>query len=149
MDTSEFETKINTQGKSLPYHIPSVLSLGASWQPEDNLKVSIGGSWHHQKANSIYGHKQESRFTDPDIIFNMGTADMESKMERSHGNLNSWDVSASVSFSPIDKLQLSVGYTFLMQSQLIKSEYLQSFGAGDLSGDIISGGLCYNITRVR
>ena len=144
----EFETKIHTQGSCMAYHIPSVLSLGASWQMKDNFKVAVGGSLHHQSSNSIYGRSQTTDISNEDLYFNMGTSvGNQTSFHTASNSLTSGDISASVSFSPIEHLMLSVGYTYAKQSLNYKGSFLQVMPiAENLQADIISGGLRYDIS---
>lgn len=144
----EFETKIHTEDGVLSYHIPSVLSLGASWQPKDNLKISLGGTLYHQSGNSLYGRKQMIDLSEQDLWFNMAPAQGSNASYQiiKKGGLTSGDISASISFSPIEHLMFSVGYTYASQAPLYRNAYLQSCStATNLGADIVSGGLRYDI----
>ena len=144
----EFETKIHAQGDALSYHIPSILSLGADWQIKDNLKVSLGGTLYHQDYSKAYGRKQMVDLSDDDLYFNLAKATGYASYINTGSNLTSGDISASISFSPIEHLLFSIGYTYDNTLVLMsKSIYPQSIhmGEGLLHTNIISGGLRYDI----
>ena len=145
----EFETKIHTNGDALSYHIPSTLSLGASWQIQDNLKLSLGGTLYHQNFDKLYGRKQMTDLSDDNIFFNMnGIAQVINSNVSIYaiGNdCTDGDISASISFSPINRLLFSFGYTYASQSMIGKGIYSQSITMSPVNSDIISGGLRYDI----
>lgn len=136
----EFETKIHPKGhSSLSYHIPSLLSVGASWQINDNLKIAVGGNWHHLHKNT-YGRKQSAAYSDPRTSIAAGL------LAQKH-SFTSGEYTASVSFSPVNRLLMSVGYTY--SSAMLptyKSFYAQSIPASNsISTHAVSGGLRYEL----
>ena len=142
----EFETKIHTQGNSLSYHVPNVLSLGASWQIKDNLKVSAGGSWYWQNFSNIYGRNQTAYLNDIFNIDNISNTDATIKTPlNGNGKLNSWDASASVSFSPVKDLTFSFGYTYNYQRPIHKGFWERSISFYSIGMNVVSGGLRYDI----
>lgn len=143
----EFETKIHTNSGYSSFHIPGKLSLGASWQIQDNLKIALGGSWSYVNVSKSLGASQ-SVDIDTDLILN---TQKEGNIGHSDYNTTGtdamFDISASVSFSPIKHLILSAGYTYAQQGGLFKSSYpISIYSPGNNAIDIISGGVCYEIS---
>lgn len=143
----EFETKIHANSGFSSFHIPGKLSLGASWQIIDNLKVALGGSWSHvSDVSKLYGASQSVKI-DSNLILNTSTEEQGSSSYYTSGYIDQFDISASMSFSPIKHLQLSAGYTFARQNLLYSNFYPKScmYPVG-YGADIISGGLCYELS---
>lgn len=150
----EFETKIHPTSNSLSYHIPGVLSLGASYDVKDNLKVSIGGSLHHQNYSSLYGGDQRIDLSDENLYFNMtrNPSVGVSINTVNHSSIVEYgDISASISFSPQKKLMFSVGYMHSFLGPVyLKSVFPQSRPIEQnqsVKVNAFSGGLRYDISN--
>ena len=145
----EFETKIHTNNGYESFHIPAVLSGGASWQIMDNLKVAVGGTFTHLKTNQQYGHTQSASLKSEYLTFVPNTnAVVNSEFTtKDDGTSTSFDVSASVSFSPFKRFLVSLGYTYASRGLLYKYCYPQSIsGGGNIRADVLSGGFCYQVS---
>lgn len=142
----EFETKVRVGRKGRSFHVPSVLSGGVSWQILDNLKASVGGSWQHQKISSVIGGNQRVYSSDSFLALNMGEASFSSEYRASGKNYNGWDLSASLTFKPTDRLAISMGYTYDENGKLFKDIYPQSIFLHKGHRDVVSGGLNYAIS---
>ena len=142
----EPETKIHVNNGKQSYHLPGIISGGASWQVRRDLKVSVGGSWSYQNKDSWYQDGQNVSFDNESLIFNMGTTNVDvSHVRKTNGITNSFDCSASLSYSPIDRLTISMGYTFVSHDYAYKTIYLRSLSERE-EADIVSGGFCYKLS---
>ena len=143
----EFETKIHTNDNVQSFHIPSLLQLGASWQPLHNLKVAIGGTWSHLSKNSLPGRNQELDTSGKDISFNLATATSKFELNTLSDNIDSWDVSASVTFSPVKSVEFSAGYKHGQSGYMARNIVAQSMPVpANASTDVFSAGIRYDIT---
>lgn len=144
----EFETKIHVGDNGHSFHLPGVLSGGMSWQIRKDLKASIGGSWMHQKTSTLIGNNQKVDTSDKDLMLNIANGDDSNIFISYAGDegCDSYEASASLAYSPIDKLTISVGYTHSKEGMLVKSIYPQSIYYGDKYVDIVSGGFRYEIS---
>lgn len=143
----EPETSMHVEGGRKSYHLPGVISGGASWQIKENLKVAAGGSWLYQSKDSW--HREEFERNDIDL-FNLGLIGTLSWQNgvNAEGITNGYDCSASVTYKPLSRMSMSFGYTFaereidwkVIVSHNAASGYMSIVSAGlsiDMSDDVI------------
>lgn len=143
----EFATKIHAKEDGTSFHIPSLLQLGASWKPLNNLKIALGGSWSYVTSDNLPGRQQQLDLNNNDNGFNLGDVKgaIASATVNAGRRINSWDISASVTYSPIEKLSLSAGYKYAQMGYMYPM-YTQNFPLTEnFEADIISAGIGYNI----
>lgn len=145
----EFETKIHTNSSVSSFHIPSVLQLGASWQLLRNIKFAVGGSWSHQSSTSLPGRHQHLDLSSRENYFNLASSAQGGIYYKiNNGTFNSWDISASMTFSPIKDLTFSVGYRHGESGYMYRSLYEQSIPAGgNFPMNVFSAGIRYDLTE--
>ena len=150
----EFEAKIHTNDGFSSFHIPAVLSGGASWQILNNLKFAVGGTFTHQKARDangkdyLYGMSQTSK-SDPNFSFFPEHSPLLPKWgaDNVDRTSTSFNVSASISFSPFNRFLISLGYTYASRGPLYKSIYPLSLAIpANRKFDMLSGGFCYQFS---
>ena len=144
----EFETKIHTNDQVQSFHIPSLLQLGASWQPMQNLKVAIGGAWSHHSKNLLPGQNQRLDLSGKDNFFNLpDTSDSNASLTISDNSNDSWNVSASVTFSPVKSVAISAGYKYGESGYMCRGEFAQSMPvAKNIPTDVFAAGIRYDVT---
>lgn len=142
----EFDMKVRTNGDYESFHIPAILSAGASWKCTEKVALALGGSWMHiNKSKSYAGSDNRIVIKDNDMIFNMGEylGDFSSEIK---GNADFYKFDASISVSPVECLTLSAGYSWGVQPYQFKTIYPKSITAGkNTNRDTFSGGINYKV----
>ncbi len=146
----EFATKIHAKEDGTSFHIPSLLQLGASWKPLNNLKIALGGSWSYVTSDNLPGRQQQFDLTKGENVsyFDKHFISLNVSEEISTGlHINSWDVSASVTYLPIEKLSLSAGYKYAQMGYMYPTLTHNSATASEIAptANVISAGIGYNI----
>lgn len=144
----EFATKIHAKEDGTSFHIPSLLQLGASWKPLNNLKIALGGSWSYVTSENLPGRQQQLDLSNGENIFNFVNNIPGAKASSGINtglHINSWDVSASVTYSPIENLSLSAGYKYAQMGYMYGLFTQNAPLVTPIQADVISAGIGYNI----
>ena len=149
----EFETKVHANDEYESFTIPSVISLGSSWQINKECKIAIGCNLSPVNYRKMYGSKQHTSYEDPELFFIPDSESPKSNLTNELFCINtqknglSYDITASFTFLVSTRLTASAGCSFGNRGFMCKSSYPLSLGEKPSWNDCFSTGLSYAISK--